>query len=61
MLLGMEVGLGPGNIVLDGNPSYFHSSLSRIWAMSIVVKQSAIAATAELLISRGRPYKSVIP
>jgi len=54
MPLGTEVGLGPGDIVLDGDPA---TAVERGTAapphtfrtMSIVVKRSPISATAELL------------
>ena len=44
MPLGTEVGLGPGDIVLDGDPAP-----PTFQPMSIVAKQSLISATAELL------------
>jgi len=52
MPLGMEVGLGPGDNVVDGDPA---SPTERGTAaptfrpMSIVAKRSPISATAELL------------
>jgi len=53
MLLGTEVGLGPGDIVLDGDPAppqkKSTGSLPTFRPMSIVVKRSPISATAELL------------
>ena len=54
MPLATEVGLGPGDIVLDGNPASphgrGHDSLPRVFRpMSIVAKRSPISATAELL------------
>jgi len=53
MKLGMEVGTGPGNIVLDGetarpSPKKGHSPNFR--PMSIVAKRSPISATAEHLL-----------
>jgi len=53
MPLGVEVGLVPCDIVLDGNPAppikrAQHSPTFR--AMSIVAKRSPISATAELLL-----------
>jgi len=60
MPLGTEVGLGSGNIVLDGNPASRHkkghstdSSLPHIWAHVYcgqkAAKRSPISSTAELL------------
>ena len=52
---GMEIGLRPGHIVLDGDtaPPYGkgHSTPPLFWPMSIVAKQSPIPATAELLFT----------
>ena len=48
MPLGKEVGLGPGHIVLDGDPALTADS-PHFWPMPIVAKQSPISATAELL------------
>ena len=48
----MEVGLGPGNIVLDGDPAPLTESdtaAPTFRPMSIVAKWSPISATAELL------------
>jgi len=45
MPLGMYVGLGPGDIVLDGEPS----TAPDFWPMPIVAKRSCIPAVAELL------------
>ena len=51
MTLGTEVGLGPGDIVLNRDPAtpkeMGHSP--QFLAMSIVAKRSPISATAELL------------
>jgi len=44
MSLGMEAGLVPDDIVLDGDRS------PNFWPMSIVAKRSPIAATSELLL-----------
>ena len=53
MSLGTEVGLGPGNIVLDGDPTsprkWAHQPLA-FRPMSIVAKRSPISTTAELLL-----------
>jgi len=51
-LLGKEVGLGPGHIVLDGYPVETQppqQPLSTFRPMPIVAKRSPISATAELL------------
>jgi len=51
MPLGTEVGLGPGDIVLDGDPdpSEWGTTTPTFQPMSIVAKRSPISATAELL------------
>ena len=53
MPLGTEVGLGPGDIVLDGDsahpPPKGYSPLPNFRSMFIVAKRSPISATAELL------------
>jgi len=53
MPIGKEVVLGPGHIVLDGDPVETQrppqQPLSTLQAMSIVAKRSPISATAELL------------
>ena len=53
MKLGTEVGLGPGHIVLDGDPVSHESDTAAptYRLMSIVVKRSPITATAELLLN----------
>jgi len=45
------IGLGPGDIVLDGHPTspLKWYSAPTFWRMSIVAKRSPISATAELL------------
>jgi len=49
LALGTDVGLDPGDIVLDGYGKG-HSSPSALFGpMSVVAKQSPISATAELL------------
>jgi len=56
MPLGKEVGLGPGHIVLDGDPVGTQppqQPLPTFRPMSIVAKQSPISATAELLLYFG--------
>jgi len=53
MPLGMEVGLGPGDIVFDEDPAPHgkgHRSPHFSRPMSVVDKQSPISATAELLL-----------
>ena len=52
MPLGMEVCLGPGEIVLDGDPGLPATEGAQQpspWPMSIVAKRSTISATAEHL------------
>jgi len=55
MPLGREVDLGPGDIVLDGDPAFpvpppkGTAASPCIWPMSVVAKQSPISATAEHL------------
>jgi len=54
MPLGKEVGLGPGHIVLDGDPVGTQppqQPLPALRSMSIVAKRSPISATAELLFA----------
>jgi len=55
MPLGKEVGLGPGHIVLDGDPVGTHrrpqQPLRTFRRMSIVAKRSPISATAEFLLN----------
>jgi len=53
MPLGMEVGLGPGHIVLDGDPAIPKKQdtvAPTFRPMSVVAKRSPISATAELLL-----------
>ena len=53
MAFGMEVGLGPGHIVLHGDPAPLTergTTASSFWLMSIVAKWSPISATAVLLL-----------
>ena len=52
MPLGVEVGLGPGHIVLDGDPAPPRKGAQQpptFRSMSIVAKRSPISATVELL------------
>jgi len=52
MKLGIEVGLGPGHIVLDGDPALppqRGTTPAHFRPMSIVAKRSPISATAQLL------------
>jgi len=63
MLLGTEVGLGPGHIVLDGDPALpterdTATPTPNFRPMSIVAKRSPISATAEPLYKRS-PKKTV--
>jgi len=54
MSLGMEVGLGPGDIVLDGNPAPPKKAQQlrlTFWLTSVVAIRSPISATAEHLFS----------
>jgi len=55
MPLGTEVGLGPGDIVLDGDsahpPPKGYSPLPNFRSMFIVAKRSPISATAEALVA----------
>ena len=54
MPLGMEVGLGPGHIVLDSDPAGPPPKGAQppsFWPVSIVAKQSPISATAEHLFA----------
>ena len=49
MKLGTEVGLGPGHIVLDGDPAPPEKDTAPpplFWPMNIVAKRSPISATA---------------
>jgi len=54
MPLGKEVRLGPGDIVLGGDPAppteRNTTAPPTFWCMSIVAKRSSISATAELLL-----------
>jgi len=53
MPLGMEVGLSPGNIVLDGDPAppkIRGTAAPHFLAMSVVAKRSPVSPTAELLL-----------
>jgi len=55
MPLGTEVGLGPGHIVLDGDPvgrqRRLQQPLPTFRPASIVAKRPPISATAELLFN----------
>ena len=54
--LGREIGLGPGHVMLDGDPPPLpkRAQPPNFWSMSIVVKRSPISATAEHLYKRSR-------
>jgi len=49
MKLGVQVGLGPGHIVFDGDPAPT-AAPTHFRPMPIVAKWSPISATAELLL-----------
>jgi len=54
MPLGMEVGIGPGDFALDGDPAFpteRGTAAPTLRPMSIVAKRSPISATAELLFN----------
>jgi len=54
MRLGTQVGLGLGDIVLDGDPAPPRKGAQQpatFWPMSIVAKRSPISATAEFLFA----------
>ena len=50
MPLGKEVGLGPGHIVLDGDPAPT-AAPSHFRPMPTVAKRSPVSATADLLLT----------
>ena len=54
MKLGMEVGLGPGHIVLDGDPAPppQRGTAPNFRPISVVAKRSPISASAELFTLR---------
>ena len=55
MLVGVEVGRGPGDVVLDGDPApptERGTAAPSFRPMSIVAKRSPISATAELLFNQ---------
>jgi len=51
MPLGVEVGLVPGHIVLDGDaaPQKGTGPIPNFWSMSVVAKRSPMSGTAEHL------------
>jgi len=57
MTLGTEVGLGTGDIMLDGDPAPMKrgKAAHTFRPTSIVAKQSPISATAELLFDLAKP------
>jgi len=57
MPLGKEVGLGPGRIVLDGDPAPT-AAPAHFWPTSTVAKRSPISATAELLLGQSSLTKA---
>jgi len=63
-LIGTEVGLSPGNIVLDGDPAPPQRSTAppcNFRPMSIVAKRSPISATAEHLHKRSPKKEAASP
>jgi len=60
MTLGMEVGLGPGHIVLDGDTAAPRKGAQQSHVSAhFALKRSPISATAELLFTHRRaPRKS---
>jgi len=51
MKLGVQVGLGRGHIVLNGDPAPTkRGTAPNFWSMSIVAKRLPISAAAELLL-----------
>jgi len=54
MPLGMKVGLGPGDFVLDGDPARLKISPPNFLSISIAAKRSPISATVELLLHISR-------
>jgi len=51
MSLGTEVGLGPGDIALDGDPALPHEvGTAAFRCVSIVANRSTVSATAELVL-----------
>jgi len=64
MPLGMEVGLGPGDTVLDEDPAPPWKGAQQAptyQPMCIVVKRSPISATAELLLFNLQPSFLKLP
>jgi len=55
MKLGVEIGLDPSHIALDGDPAPLPKGAQPLsfWPMSIVAKRSPISATAEHLYYNG--------
>jgi len=57
MPLGMEVGLGPGGIVLDGDPAppteRGTAAPPTFWPMSVVAKQSPISTWGMVEVGTG--------
>jgi len=50
MPLGTEVGLGPGDIVLDGDPAPSRKGAHQPPLFGLLAKRSPISATAELVL-----------
>jgi len=53
MPLGMEVGLGPGHIVLDGNSTTPKGTAAPLFGPCLLAKRSPISATTDLLLKLG--------
>jgi len=60
MPLGKEVGLGPDDIVLDGDPAFPTEWGTAPRRFSVVVKRSPISATAELLFHFSPAYCTIM-
>jgi len=57
MKLGLQVGLGPGHIVLDGNPAPSAKGAQQppLFGPCLLWPRSPISATVELLFNFGDP------
>jgi len=62
MNLGMEVGLGPGHTVLDGDPAPSSKKAQpfNFWPLSIVAKRRPVSATAEHIIFESVDNQNII-
>jgi len=63
LLVGMEIGLGPDNFVLDGDlvPKKGAQQPPNFQSMFIVAKRSSTSATAELLLDECQTTGSNLP